>query len=514
MNSLKNQLHLYLIGLTMTITLSFAQTPGFFKDIFCDGGAYLTSMTYFDAAETLDLSLEYLCTSDISFQNSVMVTDEIDSNGHLLYPDGAPRFRMIYTNGGTAGNHGESLGEVGRNRIRTYYANGGSYSGSCAGAYIASEHWAETGTHPYYYHIWPGRASSTGLTDAYTGHFIPAESALLQYFDFGEDLYIDNVRHNGGCYANEQIDYPSRSEVLLRFDYPGWGMHQKASTWAYKPDQQQGRIVVTGSHPESAEDGERLNLMQAILLYALDGVGSPRVKADLINGELRTMDQFPEDNQPEFTRIGDLQYHHFTVMVPPEADTLTIELSAESNFDFKLYANPGDFAFQNTAQFTSPVEGTEHLIQVPVEEAGLWYVGVECISTVTAYNCVYQGQTDVLNGVAYTITATWDTVTVVGVAELLESPSEFELLPNTPNPFNPTTSIHYKLAEPAKVDLFVYDVAGRRITSLVNTHQAAGCYSVQWNGVNQSGNSVSTGVYFCRLNAGVHNQTIKMLYLR
>lgn len=56
-----------------------------------------------------------------------------DENGILLYPDGEPRFRMIYVNGGLATQHGRSLGEDGRQRIRDYVAAGGSYLGSCAG---------------------------------------------------------------------------------------------------------------------------------------------------------------------------------------------------------------------------------------------------------------------------------------------------------------------------------------------------------------------------------------------
>ncbi|NQV16481.1 T9SS type A sorting domain-containing protein, partial [bacterium] len=484
---------------------SFAQTPGYYKDIFSDGGAYLTSMTYLAAAENLELSVEYLYTSDVDVQNGVMVGDEIDSNGHLLYPDGAPRFRIIYTNGGTATNHGTSLGEIGRERVRTFYGNGGSYSGSCAGAFLASIHYEETGINNAYYHFWPGRTTTTGLLDAYTGHFIPERSQLLNYFDFGGDLYIENVRHNGGCYANEQIDYPAETEVLLRYDNPGWEMHEKASVWAYKPSSLEGagsgRIVVTGSHPEFIEDGERLDLMQAILLYALDGSGLPRIKAELNNAGTRSMDLFAEDSLPEFTRIGDKQYHHFTLSVPVEASSLTIQLSAEAGFDFNLYANPGDFAFQGSAQFTSSSEGAEHVLEVPVVESGLWYIGVECASTVESFNFIYYGITEVLNGVAYDITATWDTE-VVGIAGWSDSPSGYELYPNYPNPFNPTTTISYDLPEVSAVRLTVFDVSGREVTTLEQSQKPPGYYEVHWNGLDQSGNPVSTGVYFCRLQAG------------
>ena len=514
---IRKLLLMFVCLVVMFCSAAQAQTQGYFKDIFSDGGVYLTPLAYMVAADELGLAVEYLCTSESSVQNGVMISDNIDSNGHLLYPDGAPRFRMIYTNGGGAGGHGNSLGETGRERVRTFYANGGSYSGSCAGAFIASIHWEDTGSYPDYYHIWPGRARATGLLGAYTGHTIPGNSPLLNYYDFGGDLYIDNVRHNNGCFAMENIDYPPETEVLLRYDYPGWEMHEKASTWAYKPSGPlglaAGRIVVTGSHPESVFSGERLELMQAILLYALDGTGLPRLKAELINGEMRSMDLYAGDRLPEFTRIGDKQYHHFTILVPPEANSLTIELDAEADFDFNLYTNPGEFAFQDSAQFTSLSEGAEHVLQVPVEEAGLWYIGVECASSVDANNCVYTGQTDVLNGAAYDITATWDTA-VVGVTDFSTSPSMVKLYPNFPNPFNPTTTISYAVRDHSNINLTIFDILGQEVTSLQAGMKPPGNYRVQWNGLNQSGNPVSTGVYFCRLQAGDYSKTIKMVFLK
>ncbi len=492
-----------------------SQTPGYYKDIFSDGGVHLTHDTYLDAAENLGLSVEYLCVSDTSVQNGVMIGTSEDSNGHLLYPDGQPRFRMIYTNGGQSTNHGYSLGEVGRERVRAFYNNGGSYSGSCAGAYLACIHYNPTGTNTAYYHIWPGRTESTGLADAYTGHNITSHSPLLAYFDFGNDLYVDNVRHNGGCWANEEIDVPPRTEILLRYHTPTRpAMNGKASTWAWKPDRTHGRVVVTGSHPEIASSGEVLNLMQAILLYALDGVGSPQLKAGLVNGETRIMDQSTEDTIPEFTRIGDRQYHHFSIDIPEGEQQLLIELEAETGFDFNLYANPGSFAFENEAQFVSTSEGEMHTLDITTQTSGTWYIGVECATTVDDFYYMYSGLTEVLNGVAYHITATWDTVEVVGVAELAGSPPGFEMYPNYPNPFNPSTTIRYELSEQTSVALEVYDVSGGLVASLVNEDQAAGKYQVQWSGTDNYGGRVNAGLYFCRIRAGEYSKSMKMILLQ
>ena len=70
---------------------------------------------------------------------------------------------------------------------------------------------------------------------------------------------------------------------------------------------------------------------------------------------------------------------------------------------------------------------------------------------------------------------------------------------NYPNPFNPGTTIRYALAEAGPVDLAIYDVAGRRVTRLVDEAQAAGAHEIKWNGRDAAGRSCAAGVYFVRL---------------
>jgi CubicO group peptidase (beta-lactamase class C family) len=93
-------------------------------------------------------------------------------------------------------------------------------------------------------------------------------------------------------------------------------------------------------------------------------------------------------------------------------------------------------------------------------------------------------------------------------------PTVFRLKQNHPNPFNPTTTISYSLPEQSPVNLTVFDIQGREVIGLLNTEKPPGNYDVHWNGLNQHGNQVSTGVYFARLEAGSYSKTIKMVYLR
>ncbi len=128
-------------------------SQGYYSDVFMDGGVSLYSHDYFYAADSLDLDWEFMATESNSLQDDLIHGTAEDENGVLLYPDGQPRFNTIYTNGGSATNHGNSMGETGRQRIRDFLDAGGSYTGSCAGAFITSIHYQTSGTWPSYYHI-------------------------------------------------------------------------------------------------------------------------------------------------------------------------------------------------------------------------------------------------------------------------------------------------------------------------------------------------------------------------
>jgi len=89
-----------------------------------------------------------------------------------------------------------------------------------------------------------------------------------------------------------------------------------------------------------------------------------------------------------------------------------------------------------------------------------------------------------------------------------------ELQQNYPNPFNPTTTMTYSVPERCNVALKIYDVSGKCVARLVDKEQEKGSYTVAWNGKDETGSSVASGIYLYRLSAG--NQTIarKMVLLR
>ncbi len=93
-------------------------------------------------------------------------------------------------------------------------------------------------------------------------------------------------------------------------------------------------------------------------------------------------------------------------------------------------------------------------------------------------------------------------------------PNAFKLYQNYPNPFNPSTTIKYELPKSSAVKLIVYDIAGNEIAELVNNFQQAGTYSVIWNGKNNSGEDVASGVYLYSFEIENFRQVNKMIKLK
>ena len=88
------------------------------------------------------------------------------------------------------------------------------------------------------------------------------------------------------------------------------------------------------------------------------------------------------------------------------------------------------------------------------------------------------------------------------------------LSPGSPNPFNSATHVVYHLAEPGRVQLVIYNVLGQPVRRLVDESQAAGAYRVRWDARDQSGASLSTGIYIARLSYPGGVQTQRLLYLK
>jgi len=421
-----------IITIIMTASVNCLFSQGYYKDIFMDGGIKLTSRQDLPAARRLDLSIEHFITGkdtpespltllDTIMQQKLFAGSEIDINGILLYPDGAPRFRMIYVNGGKATPHGTSLTEKGRANIQRFVNNGGSYLGTCAGMFLASYALATANDtikpNPAYLGVWPGIVRSTKLINSSTGHFIERGAAILKYYNYGGDMHVDSVRHNGGGFAYDAKALPEGTEILMRYDYEpligkDYSIHKKISSWAWKRNEKEGRVVLIGSHPEGNTNGERLDLMSALIQYAIEGCGKPAIKGELNKGIPREMIKSTTDNDPDYTMIGDRQYHHFTASIPKNARNIKVTVKGPAQYNINLYLRKEGLAFKNYADYMDISLGAQKEIGLDNLASGTWHIAVECTSTVDVVNSqwgeLYSENLSVLNGVPYSIMISWE----------------------------------------------------------------------------------------------------------
>jgi hypothetical protein len=104
---------------------------------------------------------------------------------------------------------------------------------------------------------------------------------------------------------------------------------------------------------------------------------------------------------------------------------------------------------------------------------------------------------------------------VTGVTDKNDvSPDRFVLHQNYPNPFNPETIIQYQMPQRSEVNLVIFSLLGQRVTTLVDEVQSTGIYSVQWDGKDDTGKEVASGVYLYRLQTEQFVQVKKLALLR
>ncbi len=115
----------------------------------------------------------------------------------------------------------------------------------------------------------------------------------------------------------------------------------------------------------------------------------------------------------------------------------------------------------------------------------------------------------------YQLVLHYSSGTTLGSSSLgVTAPGKFALAQNAPNPFNPSTRIRFMMPTTARAELVVFDVGGRRVRTLLAGEVEAGSAETSWDGRDQSGTPVASGIYFCRLSALGTSLTRKITLLR
>ncbi|MCK4512616.1 T9SS type A sorting domain-containing protein, partial [bacterium] len=101
-----------------------------------------------------------------------------------------------------------------------------------------------------------------------------------------------------------------------------------------------------------------------------------------------------------------------------------------------------------------------------------------------------------------------------GVDDEFDAPVRYELAGVSPNPFNPMTTVTYAMPASGHVELAVYNIAGQLVKTLVDGDETAGWHAVTWDGRDDNGGSVASGVYFARMLADEFTGSTKMVLLK
>jgi hypothetical protein len=104
--------------------------------------------------------------------------------------------------------------------------------------------------------------------------------------------------------------------------------------------------------------------------------------------------------------------------------------------------------------------------------------------------------------------------TKINESQVSSNPEQFHLYPNYPNPFNTSTVIRYDISELSFVSLEIYNLLGHRVKILVHSVQIPGQYQFFWDGRNEGGDLIPTGIYLCRLQAGSQKSVKKIAFIK
>jgi hypothetical protein len=161
--------------------------------------------------------------------------------------------------------------------------------------------------------------------------------------------------------------------------------------------------------------------------------------------------------------------------------------------------NPNDFTIISGANYVqAPVDWTMFEYDLEAYAGQQIRIGIQCLSNDAFIFLV--DDVEIMGGTDATDPTVPSVVT--------------NLYGNYPNPFNPETTIRYSVAEDGPVTIDVFNSRGQLVKTLVNDSKAAGNHSVVWDGRDNNGSSVSSGIYYYKMYAGKYSSTRKMILMK
>ncbi|MBN1996409.1 T9SS type A sorting domain-containing protein [candidate division KSB1 bacterium] len=210
-----------------------------------------------------------------------------------------------------------------------------------------------------------------------------------------------------------------------------------------------------------------------------------------------------------YSRSGEVEDYMGAILVP-------VELSS-----FSAVAADGGILIEWTTQSETENLGF-HLLRSENRDGRYTQITTALIkgagSSESEHSYYYRDQNIIAGNTYYYKLADVDfngTVTMHGpVSVVASAPKNFVLEQNYPNPFNPSTTISFSLKIDGPVKLLIYNMNGQLVRSLVNENKKAGIYTINWDGVDDNGNKVPSGVYIYALKAKDFTKARKMTYMK
>lgn len=220
----------------------------------------------------------------------------------------------------------------------------------------------------------------------------------------------------------------------------------------------------------------------------------------------------------------------FTLLTPADGDTIMItgdNIGASQIFAWNASVDPNgtpveyehcvsvvspfdqfcDDAGSATAEFVPLADIADYIDSLM--QAGLSNGSIDLIWTVYATDGM--DDTEASNGPrSLHVDAGW----ALGVNDELGIPDVFALHQNYPNPFNPVTNIRFDVPEESRVQLDIYNVTGQKVATLVNGNMQPGFHSIRWNGTNEKGKQLASGMYFYRISSSKFTEVKKLILMK
>jgi len=195
---------------------------------------------------------------------------------------------------------------------------------------------------------------------------------------------------------------------------------------------------------------------------------------------------------------------NFTTVNPVQITITTSPSGLEFTADGTSYTAPHTFTW---------TEGSSHTIAVSSPQYG-------ASGTIYVYSSWSDGggqsHTYTVPSSNDTVTANFSVVPPDDVEDIAHTklPTEFALAQNFPNPFNPETVISYSTPKPAQIRIEIYNAIGKKIRTLVDDYVQAGQHQIIWDGKNDNGIQVSTGIYYYIMQSGSFRSMKKAVFMK